>query len=101
MGRRENPIDPEAGVLARFAADLRALRLRAGSPTYRELAPRAFYSASTLSQAASGVLVPSRAVTLAFVSACGGDIAEWDRRWRALQQAMAEEHRARVRRAAG
>jgi hypothetical protein len=92
MGRRENPIDPAGGALARFAADLRELRMRAGGPTYRELALRAFYSASTLSQAASGVAFPSRAVTVAFVSACGGDAAEWDRRWRALDRALKEDH---------
>jgi helix-turn-helix protein len=96
MGRRENPIDPAAGVLARFSTDLRELRVRAGSPTYRELALRAFYSASTLSQAASGTVVPSHAVTLAFVSVCGGDVAEWDRRWQALDRALAQEHRARL-----
>ena len=96
MGRREKPIDPAGGVLARFAAELRELRVRAGSPTYRELALRAFYSASTLSQAASGLVVPSRAVTLAFVSACGGDAAEWDRRWRALEEILKEHRRSRV-----
>jgi hypothetical protein len=90
MGRHENPIDPAAGALARFAAELRELRVRAGSPTYRELALRAFYSASTLSQAASGGVVPTRAVTLAFVRACGGDVADWDRRWRALDRALKE-----------
>jgi hypothetical protein len=94
MGRRENPIDPAGGVLARFAAELRELRTRAGGPTYRELALGAFYSASTLSQAASGLVIPTRGVTLAFVSACGGDVAEWDRRWRALDRTLREQHRA-------
>ena len=92
MGRRENPINPATGALARFAAQLRELRVQAGSPTYRELALRAFYSASTLSQAASGTVVPSREVTLALVSACGGNIREWDCRWRALDREL-REHR--------
>jgi transcriptional regulator with XRE-family HTH domain len=93
MGRRENPIDPATGALARFAAELRELRAQAGSPTYRELALRAFYSASTLSQAASGTVIPSREVTLALVSACGGDTKEWDNHWRALDRQLKEEHR--------
>ena len=91
MGRRENPIDPAAGALARFAAELRALRARAGNPTYRELARRAFYAPSTLSQAASGTVVPSRAVTLALVSACDGDVPEWDARWHALDRQLTAE----------
>jgi len=37
-----------------------------------------------LSDAASGRKVPSLAVTLAFVKACGGDEDEWERRWQAL-----------------
>ncbi|MGW6498863.1 nSTAND1 domain-containing NTPase [Nonomuraea angiospora] len=65
-----------------FAADLRRLRERAGSPRYRELAQRAHYSASTLSEAASGRRLPSLEVTLAYVRACDGDVEEWETRWR-------------------
>lgn len=92
MGRRENPIDPDAGALAEFAAGLRELRVRAGRPTYRTLALRAYYSPSTLSVAASGTVVPSREVTLALVSACGGDVEQWDRRWRALARHRKAHH---------
>lgn len=91
MGRRENPINPDAGALAAFAADLRELRVRAGRPTYRQLAQRAYYSPSTLSLAASGTVMPSREVTLALVVACGGDVAQWDIRWRALDRYLKEQ----------
>jgi len=91
MGRREKPIDPDAGVLAGFAADLRELRVRAGRPTYRRLAQCAYYSPSTLSLAASGTVMPSREVTLALVSACGGDVEQWDVRWRALDRHLKEQ----------
>ncbi|MDX8034288.1 helix-turn-helix domain-containing protein [Lentzea sp. BCCO 10_0856] len=82
MPRRERPLDEgESGVL-RFAADLRRLRERAGSPTYRELSRRAHYSAAALSEAAGGRKLPSLAVTKAYAKACDADPEEWARRWR-------------------
>lgn len=67
--------------MPRFAAALRALRESAGKPTYRAMAQRAQYGVTTLSQAAAGKHLPTRAVTLAYVKACGGDVIEWERRW--------------------
>ncbi|MFI9383349.1 hypothetical protein [Kutzneria sp. NPDC052558] len=81
MPRRERPLDTDDGP-ARFAAGLRELRARAGNPPYRELGRRAHYAAGTLSDAAAGRKLPSLAVTLAYVQACGGDVADWERRWR-------------------
>jgi hypothetical protein len=83
MGRPERPLDDD-GPIADFARDLRELRKHAGNPSYRELARRALFVPSVLSSAASGYRLPTLAVTLAFVSACGGDCAEWERRWRAV-----------------
>ncbi len=82
MGRPERPVDPEAGPVQRFAWELRRLRERAGSPSYRRLARRACYSATALSEAAGGVELPSLAVALAYVEACGGDVVEWEAHWR-------------------
>ncbi|ONI81455.1 hypothetical protein ALI144C_19170 [Actinosynnema sp. ALI-1.44] len=90
MARAERPLDPGDGPLLRWAADLRKLREKAGSPGYRELARRAHYSAGALSEAASGRKLPSLAVTVAYVQACGGDIAAWERRWRDLSAELAE-----------
>ncbi|MGP4099018.1 nSTAND1 domain-containing NTPase [Nonomuraea sp. KM90] len=89
MPRQERPLDDgDDGDdrLLRFAADLRRLRERAGSPSYRELAKQAHYSAGTLSEAAGGRKLPSMAVTMAYAKACGGDPAEWEARWRALAE---------------
>ena len=80
-GRPENVLGSPHEPLNRFAAGLRRLRQSAGSPGYRELSQLAHYSATTLSQAASGARLPSLAVTLAFVRACGGDEALWTARW--------------------
>ena len=82
MPRRETPLESGDTALLRFAGDLRRLRDGAGRPTYRELARRAHYSAAALSEATNGRKLPSLAVTLAFVRACGGDVEEWGTRWR-------------------
>ncbi|MFI2608306.1 hypothetical protein [Kitasatospora sp. NPDC018619] len=81
----------------RFAGDLRALRERAGLPPYRQLALRAHCSAASLSVAAGGRRLPSLAVTLAYVQACGGDVREWRHRWQLLAAELAADTAARQR----
>lgn len=97
MPRRESPLDPGDGPLLRFAGDLRALRERAGRPPYRQLAVRAHCSAASLSVAAGGRRLPSLAVTLAYVQACGGDVRDWQHRWQLLAAELAAETAARRR----
>lgn len=89
MPRAERPLDPDAGPLTRFAADLRKLREAAGRPPYRELARRAHYSSTTLSDAAGGRTLPSLSVTLAYVEACKGDCRAWEARWHTVAAEMA------------
>jgi len=89
--RRERPLDSAHIPLARFAADLRALRREAGTPTYREMAARSHYSVSTLSEAAGGRRLPTLGVMRAYVTACGGDPVEWTRRWHDLAAALAAD----------
>ncbi|MCP3803502.1 helix-turn-helix domain-containing protein [Allokutzneria sp. A3M-2-11 16] len=88
MPRSERPLDTDGSTLTEFAVDLRKLRVRAGSPPYRELARLAHYSATTLSDAASGRKLPSLDVTVAYARACGGDPEEWDRRWHEVAAAV-------------
>ncbi|MFI9383680.1 hypothetical protein [Kutzneria sp. NPDC052558] len=90
MPRAERPLAAEDGPVVRFAADLRKLRAHAGNPVYRELSRRAHYSPAALSEAAAGRRLPSLSVTLAYVSACSGDTAEWERRWREATAALRE-----------
>ncbi|MFF4361149.1 helix-turn-helix domain-containing protein [Streptomyces sp. NPDC001604] len=92
-GRPESPLDPSAGPVARFAAELRKLRAEAGSPTYRVMAQRAGQGTSTLSQAAGGERLPTLPVVLAYVRACGGDPEEWEERWRQAAAEVAAEPR--------
>ncbi|MGW2642259.1 helix-turn-helix domain-containing protein, partial [Streptomyces sp. NPDC001348] len=88
MGRPELPLDPADGHLAAFAHDLRALRHKAGTPSYRQLAARAHFSATALSRAASAHALPSLEVTLAFVAACDGDTRDWEARWHAVHREL-------------
>jgi Helix-turn-helix domain/Protein of unknown function (DUF2690) len=90
LGRPESEIAAVAPALQDFAAELRRLRRRAGSPSYRQLAVQAHFSVSALSRAASGQSLPSLAVTLAFVRACGGDLEAWQERWQATATELAE-----------
>ncbi|MFJ8332307.1 hypothetical protein [Streptomyces sp. NPDC094437] len=93
MGRPQRPIDPVDGAVPRFAHELRELRDGAGGPTYRAMAARAGYSAPTLA-AAGGERLPSLPVLLAYVTACDGDPAYWQRRW---DEAVAETADLRAR----
>jgi hypothetical protein len=77
MGRRERPLDPTDGPVARLAHDLRQLRRESGNPTYRVLAQRSHYSTSALATAARGDALPTPAVVAAYVAACGHDPAPW------------------------
>jgi hypothetical protein len=54
MPRPEDPLDSDAGVVQRFAWELRRLREKAGGPPYRELVRRAHCSQATLAKAARG-----------------------------------------------
>ncbi|MFE2972199.1 hypothetical protein ACFXKC_53360 [Streptomyces sp. NPDC059340] len=93
-GRPESPLDPSAGPVARFAAELRKLRGEAGSPAYRVMAQRTGQGASTLSQAAAGERLATLPVVLAYVRACDGNSAEWEKRWRQVAAEAAAAPRA-------
>ncbi|MFD2469330.1 nSTAND1 domain-containing NTPase [Amycolatopsis silviterrae] len=91
MPRREQPLDSDGDALTQFALGLRALREKAGSPTYRELARRAHYAPGTLSDAAGGRKLPTLGVTLAYVRACQGDVGEWEKAWHDLAAELSRE----------
>ncbi|MGZ9932134.1 NB-ARC domain-containing protein [Streptomyces sp. NC-S4] len=95
MGRLERPLAPDAGPVTAFARELRRLRTAAGSPGYRDMATRAMFSASVLSDAAAGYRLPTLQVALAFAEACGGDRATWERRWHEAARADGDDAGAR------
>ncbi len=93
-------MDPGAGPVQRLAHDLRLLREKAGKPPYREMADRAGYSTTALSQAAAGDQLPTLAVVRAYAETLGADPDEWETRWReadAESRAPAADERAPYR----
>lgn len=87
MARPEKPLDPDAGPVAHFAETLRQLRHDARL-SYRAMAQKTGYSLSSLSQTAAGRKLPSLAITLAYVEACGGERAVWEEHWHQTEQAV-------------
>lgn len=74
--------------LQRLANDLNRLRVEAGITSLRSLAKLTHYSHTSISQAVGGKDLPSLAVTLAFVRACGGDQKIWQQRWQRVYAAV-------------
>jgi hypothetical protein len=64
-----------------FFRDLRALRTGAGL-SIAELAERAHFPAEALAAAETGPAVPGNPLLVAYVRGCGGDVGEWEDRWR-------------------
>ncbi|NQE67376.1 hypothetical protein NG2371_01828 [Nocardia gamkensis] len=93
MARKERPLDPSAGPIQAFAADLRRLRAQAGSPKYLQMARLTGRSRTALSEAAGGDHVPTWETTEAFVKACGGDIGTWLAKWERVQDQLSQSGR--------
>jgi hypothetical protein len=73
--RRDDP--------GRFLRELRALRSHAGLG-HAELAARAHYPCEAIKAAEAGPSLPDLPVLSAYVRGCGGTVAEWEERWRAV-----------------
>jgi hypothetical protein len=76
----------ETDNVAAFARDLRVLRTRTGLD-YPDMAEKSHYTMRTLASAAGGLRLPTLPVLIAYVNACGGDVAEWEERWGKLTRA--------------
>jgi hypothetical protein len=75
---------------ARFLADLRSLRDTAAIE-YDELAARAHFPSDILKEAENGPVLPGLPILTAYVRACGGDVTEWEERWRRLASEVPED----------
>jgi hypothetical protein len=73
--RRDDP--------ARFLREMRELRSHAGLG-HAELAARAHYPCDAIKAAEAGPSLPDLPVLSAYVRGCGGTVAEWEERWRAV-----------------
>ena len=72
----ENPEAPQDS-LEQFAADLRKLRIAAGTPTYELLSGQTGVSKSVLAAALSGKSVPSTRTVAALIREFGADMDVW------------------------
>jgi len=75
----------ELDSVAAFARDLRVLRAKA-ELDYPDMAEKSHYTMRTLASAAGGLRLPTLPVLIAYVNACGGDVAEWEKRWGKLTE---------------
>ena len=85
MPRPERPIDPSAGPIQAFAAELRKAREQAGNPKYLQMARATGRSRTALSEAAGGDHLPTWETVEAFLTACAQDPADWLSRWEAVR----------------
>ena len=76
--------------LEAFARDLRGLRA-AVDLDYPEMAEASHFEMKTLAAAAGGLRLPTLPVAVAFVRACGGNLAEWEDRWHKLSDRLTAE----------
>jgi DNA-binding XRE family transcriptional regulator len=67
----------------RFLRELRQLRREAGMES-AELAARAHYPHDVIVAAEAGPGLPELPVLSAYVRGCGGELAEWEERWRSV-----------------
>jgi hypothetical protein len=93
---------PQAAVsiapdgLESFARDLRALRAQA-ELDYPEMAEASHYEMKTLASAAGGIRLPTLPVAVAYVRACGGNLADWEERWQKLALRITAEAAKKLR----
>jgi hypothetical protein len=71
-------------ALDTFQAALRRLRDRAGKPSFRQMATRAYVNYTTLSRVVQSGRMPTKEAVLAFVRACNGDCALWAKQYQQL-----------------
>ncbi len=76
--------------LEAFARDLRALRVQADLDI-PQMAESSHYEMKTLASAAGGLRLPTLPVAVAYVRACGGNVAEWEERWQKLADKITAE----------
>lgn len=81
---------------AAFLAEFRMLRFQAAID-YDELAAKAHYPTDVLRDAEDGPGLPGLPVLAAYVRACGGDVTEWEERWRRLASSAGNDSGLPVR----
>ncbi|MFK0101840.1 helix-turn-helix domain-containing protein [Streptomyces sp. NPDC091040] len=96
MARPMNPLPDASGdrQLVDFAAALRSLRVKAGSPSLATMSERSGICVSSLSGAQGGHKMPTWRTVEGYVRSCGADAIGWHGRWQKLRLAR---HSTRAR----
>lgn len=81
MSRPQRPLDPGAGPVQAFAAELRKLWEDSGRPTFLQMARKTGKSRTAMTEAVGGDHLPSWETVAAFVTACGSKPSDWRPRW--------------------
>ncbi|MGW5055436.1 hypothetical protein [Actinokineospora sp. NPDC004072] len=71
----------KAGPVQAFAAELRALRRRCGTPDLPSISRSTGASVDALAAAVAGEQLPAWPTVVAFVRGCGGRAPDWRDRW--------------------
>lgn len=87
MPRPERPLDPSAGPVQAFAADLRKVRENAGSPKYLQMSRATGRSRTALAEAAGGDRLATWETVEAYLIGCGESPSGWLERWEAVRAA--------------
>jgi hypothetical protein len=82
-GTTQSAVSIAPDGLESFARDLRVLRAQA-ELDYPQLAELSHFTMKTLAAAAGGLRLPTLPVAVAYVRACGGNVADWEERWQKL-----------------
>jgi hypothetical protein len=88
MPRPERPLDPLAGPVQAFAADLRKVRENAGNPKYLQMSRVTGRSRTALAEAAGGDRLATWETVEAYLIACGQGPSGWLERWEAVRAAI-------------
>lgn len=91
MPRPERVLDSSAGPVQQFAADLRAVRHKAGNPKYLQMARATGRSRTALAEAAGGDHLATWETVQAYLRACGEDPDAWLGRWEAVRAGIDRE----------
>lgn len=94
MPRSERLLDPSAGPVQEFASALRAVREKAGNPTYLKMARATGRSRTALSEAAGGDHLPTWETVEAYLTACGESPREWLERWESVRGKLGQDRLA-------
>ncbi|MER7645170.1 hypothetical protein [Streptomyces sp. NPDC126522] len=93
MPRPERPLDERAGPVQAFAADLRRVREKAGSPKYLQMARATGRSRTALAEAAGGDHLATWETVEAYLNACGESPSPWQARWEQVRAFLDEQRR--------